>query len=129
MYKDRLSRRAVVGGLAVAPTFSASTDTVGLNSVDVELIVLGRQLKSMCQALDRVSDHDGAMVLLDKIDTLSAAIVETPAKTLQGLYVKSRATAWALENDCGLLDPTKESTANDRVAASIVRDLLNIGPG
>jgi len=48
-----------------------------------------------------------------------------PAKSLQGLYVKARATAWALEDD---LDLTKESSINDRLAASIVRDLLKLGP-
>jgi hypothetical protein len=57
-------------------------------------------------------------------ERLTSTIVATPAKTLQGLYVKARATAWALEgND---LDPTKEASMNDKVAASIVRDLLHL---
>jgi hypothetical protein len=48
--------------------------------------------------------------------------------TLQGLYVKARATAWALEgNFAGDFDPMKESSANDRIAASLVRDLLQLG--
>jgi len=112
---------------AVAPTLSTSAVAAGLSSFDEELIALGRQLDSIQAALDRASDHDETLLLLDRIETLSAAIVKTPAKTLQGLYVKARATAWALENDCGLLDPEKESTINDRVAASIIRDLLKLG--
>ena len=50
----------------------------------------------------------------------------TPATTIEGVYVKARATAWAIENEFGLLDPTKEPSSNSRLAASIVRDLLNL---
>jgi hypothetical protein len=124
MQKGDLSRRDVVSGLAVAPALSVSTAVAGPNLVDVELVVLGRQLDSVPAALDGASDHDEAMVLLDRIETITAAMVSTPAKTLNGLYIKARATAWALQDD---LDPTKELSINDRLAASIVRDLLELG--
>lgn len=122
-----VSRRAVVGGLATAATLPTSSFAVGSTSVDEDLIALGRQLDSIPAALDRASSHDETMRLLNRIDTLSAAIVKTPAKSLRGLHVKARATAWALEDECGRLDPTKQSSINDRVAASIVRDLLKFG--
>jgi hypothetical protein len=61
---------------------------------------------------------------LQVLERIEPVLQATP---FQGLYVKARATAWALQNDCGLLDPTQESTINDRLAASIVRDLLNLG--
>jgi hypothetical protein len=121
---QKLSRRAVVGGLAIGSTLSAASGAAVLNSPDAELIALGRQLDSIPAALDRASEYDEAMVLLEQIDILSNAIVTTPAKTLQGLYVKARATAWALQDDP---DPMKESSINNRVAASIVRDLLEFG--
>jgi hypothetical protein len=89
--------------------------------------LLGEQLEALQAALSHPGDHDSAMAILDRIESVSMAIVLAPAETLQGLYIKARATAWALESDCGLLDPTKESTLNDRLAASIIRDLLRIG--
>jgi hypothetical protein len=98
------------------------------DSTDVELIELGRELETISAALDHADDHDAAMALLLRMDTVTAAIIATPAQTLRGLFVKARATAWALESDCGLLNPMKEPTANDRLAASIVRDLLKLGP-
>ena len=122
----RISRRAVVSGLAIAPA-APSFSSVAAGQADGELIELGRQLDSIPAALDHAKNDDEVMSLLDRIDTLSAAIVMTPAKTFLGLYVKARATAWAIENDCGLLNPERELTINDRVAASIVRDLLELG--
>jgi len=123
----KISRRAVVSSLAVAPILAASTLAAGQPSADAELITLGRKMETVSATLDRASDHNEAMLLLDRLEALRAAIVATPAKTLQGLYVKARATAWALEYDCDLPDPVKESTPSDRVAASIVRDLLKLG--
>ena len=122
-----LSRRAVVGGAAALSALSASAASAATNLGDGELIALGQELEATSAALNLAGDHEEAMALLGRTEQLSAAIVVTPAKTFRGLYVKARATAWALESDCGLLDPTKESTINDRVAASIIRDLLNIG--
>jgi hypothetical protein len=96
-----------------------------MSSPDAELIALGRQFDSISPALDRASEHDEAIALLDKMESVSSTIVATPAKTLQGLYVKARATVWAmLEGDD--FDPTKEDSMNDKIAASIVRDLLRL---
>jgi hypothetical protein len=123
-HNRKLSRRTLVCSLALTPSLSLMTGVAGPLSADVELIQLGRQLDSIPAALEQASDHDEATALLAKIETLSAAIAAMPSKTLQGLYVKARATAWALEDD---FDPTKESSINDQVAASIVRDLLKLG--
>jgi hypothetical protein len=95
------------------------------HSSDSRLIALGRELAAIPAALDRSTEHCEASALLERIDGLSDAIVATPARTLQGLFIKARATAWALEGD---FDPAKESSINDRLAASIVRDLLNLAP-
>ena len=123
-----LSRRSVLGSFAVSPVLASTGVSAEAPCADAELVALGRQLDSIPAALDRASEHDEAMALLEKIDTLSAAIVATPAKTLQGLYVKAHATAWALRGDfAGDFDPMDESSNNDRVAASLVRDLLELG--
>jgi len=36
-------------------------------------------------------------------------------------------TAWALQGDVGFLDPRKEMTISSQAAASIIRDLLELG--
>jgi hypothetical protein len=117
------SRRSVLKGLAIAPALSAPMAAAEAVSPDAGLMALGQQLFSIQAALDHASEHDGAMALLERIDTLSDAIVAMPAKTVQGLYVKARATAWALLDN---FDPMEESSLNDRVAASIVRDLIRL---
>jgi hypothetical protein len=124
---DMLSRRAVVGGLAFAPALSAPTVTAGMKSLDADLVELDRQLHLTIAALDSSSDHDETMLRLREIEDLNAAMVATHAKTLHGLYLKARATAWALISENGPLDPAKELTLNDQISASIVRDLLNLG--
>ena len=126
--QDRsLLRRTIISSMVAASTIAGSAITAEANHVDGELIALGGQLEALQAALDHPSDRDAAMALLDRIETVSMAIVLAPAETVQGLYIKARATAWALESDCGLLDPTKESSLNDRVAASVIRDLLRLG--
>jgi hypothetical protein len=130
MRNDRkISRRTVISSMAAASTLAGSGNTAEANHVDGELLALGQQLETLREALDHASDHDAAMAILDGVDSVSTAIVLAPAQTLQGLYIKARATAWSLEHDCGLLDPTKEATLNDRVAASIIRDLLRLREG
>ena len=121
--KTMLSRRSILKGLAVAPTLSAPMAAAEAISHDEGLIALGQQLFSIRAALDHAGEHDEVMGLLERIDTVSDAIVAMPAKTVQGLYVKARATAWALLDD---IDPMEESSINDRVAASIVRDLIRL---
>lgn len=123
---SKVSRRTVCGLVAVSvlPTMATTAEAI---IPDAGLIEIGREMEILRLKLDRESDHDAAMNLLNSIDQLTKTIVLTPAQSLEGLYVKARATAWALENDCGLLDPIKESNDNDRLAASIVRDLLNVG--
>lgn len=122
---SKLSRRTLVAGLAFAPL--PATSTAAIECADAELLKLGRRQASAQAALDCASGHDEAMALLQELEDLGIKIVETPARTLEGLYVKARATAWAIEHDVGLLEPAKESSINARVCASIVRDLLQLG--
>jgi hypothetical protein len=59
MRKDsKLSRRAVISGLTIAPTVSRSALGAEMSSPDAELIALGRQFDSISPALDRASEHD-----------------------------------------------------------------------
>jgi len=95
-----------------------------VGSLDLELLAMGRELDSISAALDRAGEHGEAMALLERVDVLSAAMVAMPAKTLQGLRAKARATVWALEHD---FDPSQETSINNRLEASIVRDLLRLG--
>lgn len=118
---SKFSRRTVVCALAIAPTVSASNLAAASSADDTKLVSLGSELASVWEAVAQTADHDQVMALLERTDRLSAAIVATPAETIAGLRVKARATAWALEDD---LDPTKQSSQNERMAASIVRDLL-----
>src|SRR5438105_611720 len=111
--RHKISRRIIIGSIAAASTVRQSLSEVRANAVVAELVRLGQELEVHRAALDRASEHDAAMALLGKIEVISAAIARLPAETIQGLYVKARATAWSLENDCGLLDPEKESTLND----------------
>jgi hypothetical protein len=90
---QKLSRRALISGLTIAPAVSSKALGAEMSSPDADLIALGRQYDSISPALDRASEHDEAVALLDKMESLSSTIVATPAKTLQGLYVKARATA------------------------------------
>ena len=49
--------------------------------------------------------------------------VATPATTMEGLYVKARAGCWALLGD---LDADEHASADQRMALSIMRDLIRL---
>jgi hypothetical protein len=126
---DHPTRRSVVAGFAVLPAMSRDE-----GSPDAELIALGRQFDAITSAFDdafrqvrpgndlkqKALDRkmDG---LLDLLGPVEAAIVATPARTIAGLYVKARAANWSRE---GLIDPLAEECTDERMAWSIVRDLI-----
>jgi hypothetical protein len=68
------------------------------------------------KAIDR--EMDG---LIDRLGPVEAAIAATPARTIAGLCVKARAANWSRE---GLIDPLGEQCTDERMAWSIVRDLM-----
>jgi hypothetical protein len=59
--------------------------------------------------------------LLDRLGPVEEAIVATPARTIAGLYVKARAANWSRE---GQIDPMVQECTDERLAWSIVRDLM-----
>jgi hypothetical protein len=61
--------------------------------------------------------------LLERLGHLEAAIVATPARTMEGFFVKARAASWALLGD---LDPAGAKTIDQRMALSIIRDLIQL---
>lgn len=121
-----VSRRAFVVGAGVTSVLSVRSTIAETkaNSPDAQLIALGRELEAIPKALERACEHDQAIAILDRIDTLTAAIVAMPAKSLNGLYVKARATSWALSGD---FDPSTETSNDMRVVVSLLRDLIQIG--
>src|SRR5258707_346523 len=95
---------------------------------DDKLLALGREFDAVASAIDAAiadaSSPPAVMTtLLAKLGPLDAAIVETPARTIEGLWVKARAACWALLGD---LDPTSGSTTDQRMAMSIIRDLVRL---
>jgi hypothetical protein len=120
-----VSRRAFVVGAAVTPVAAVtSTIRAETNSPDAELIALGDELDSIPAALDCAGEHGQAIALLNRIDTLTAKIVAMPATSLDGLYVKARATSWGLISD---YDPCAEISNDMRIVVSLLRDLMRLG--
>lgn len=64
--------------------------------------------------------------LIERITTLKTALSAQRAATIEGVLIKARETAWATAHAYGGFDPGDELSTNNRLAASIVRDLLEI---
>jgi hypothetical protein len=102
---------------------SASPEEI--HSGDATLIALGRQFDEVTAQIDHAIDHksDLAAGTLDQLGLIEAEILSTQAKTIDGLQVKARAACWGLLGD---LDVAGQSTTNERMALSIVRDLIRL---
>jgi hypothetical protein len=61
--------------------------------------------------------------MADALDRIESAILNTQAVTMEGLRVKARAACWARLGD---LDPASGSTTDERMALSIIRDLIRL---
>ena len=66
---------------------------------------------------------DIAWETLEEFGCINAAIVATPATTMEGLYVKARAGCWALLGD---FDSADQSASGARMAFSMMRDLIRL---
>jgi hypothetical protein len=124
----KLSRRALMTALACTPVISNAAICQPLPSPDAELIALGDQFSHLTHTWDKLAiqtDHTYANVdiigLIETINPIEAAIVATPAKTIDGLLVKARAANWSRE---GHIYPEIEETTDKKMAWSIVRDLI-----
>ena len=82
-----ISRREMVAGIATTLT----TTPAGAKT-DTELVALGKQFDALTRVLD-TADLWGDMA--DALDRIERAILNTQAKTMEGLCVKARAACWA----------------------------------
>jgi hypothetical protein len=89
-------------------------------NADTELVALGSQFDALTRVLD-ATDLWGDMA--DALDRIESAILNTQAVTMEGLRVKARAACWARLGD---LDPASGSTTDERMALSIIRDLIRL---
>jgi hypothetical protein len=117
---NHLSRRSALGSLVVSPLVVTSTPAASIRS-DTVLLELGRRFAAMATKLD--NDIDVSWEMLEEFNEVEAQIIATAATTLEGLSVKARVTCWALLGD---LDPNEQSTTNERMALSIIRDLIRL---
>ena len=119
-----LSRREVVRGIAATPAVAVATFTAAV-SPDATLVALGVQFDEIARAIDRAIEqgaHFNALkTLLPRFDAVEATILATQAKTIRGLQIKARAAHWALLGD---LELANETTTDQRMSLSIIRDLM-----
>ena len=120
----RLSRRSILGSLAVSPVLASPTLTTEA-SAGAHLLALARQFDALAAQIDYAIENgsDIAQDILYQFSHIEAEIVATPATTIDGLRVKARAACWALLGD---LDSADQSTTDKRMALSIVRDLIRL---
>jgi len=95
-------------------------------AADRELTGLGRQFDAVAAKLDRGIEHGLNIDWSDlkEFGGIVDEIVVTPATTIEGLCVKARVRCWARLGD--LDDHGEQSTDEDRMALSIVRDLIRL---
>ncbi len=112
------SRRSVLLSAALIPA-SAGLRPAQTPAADSVLVALGREFDALAAKLDGDLRIPGET--LEEFSQVETQIIATPATTIEGLCVKARVTCWAQLGD---LDASDHSTANERVALSIVRDLI-----
>jgi hypothetical protein len=119
----KLSRRTLVGALAASSVMPTATGAEESSAVDTRLVDLGRQFDALEKYIDDPCG-DGSQLteeFFTKFHQIQADILSTPAKTIDGYRVKARAACWALLGD---IDPDTGSSTDQRMALSIVRDLI-----
>ena len=119
-----LTRRAALGPLA-ASLLVAAKPVAAASFADSPLLALGRDFDVVAARLDHaiaagIDIDDG---LLEQLSKLDAEIATTQASTMEGLFVKARAACWARLGD---LDDFGEMTTDQRMALSMVRDLIRL---
>ncbi|MBW8814057.1 MAG: hypothetical protein JF588_11585 [Caulobacterales bacterium] len=99
---------------------------ISLTAEPVRLRALGVAVGLLALAAVDLDDPGQARAYYATAEQLVAALVETPATTIEGLKVKAEAVAWccASRSDFGL-----GVTSSERVIASMLLDLLARGGG
>jgi hypothetical protein len=88
-----------------------------LLSEDNELLKLSYELHSINP------EEIGVEFYIERTNRLMENITDCRARSIEGLYVKARATAWSIIGD---FDPRKEETNEMRLVVSLLRDLIQI---
>jgi hypothetical protein len=119
----KVSRRTFIASAVLAPacTEKPGIDEKALSAKDDELLKLSHELHSMM--LDGASGESEIDSYINRSNELMAAITDYPANSIDGLYVKARATTWAILDD---FDPDAEETNEMRLVVSLLRDLVRI---
>ena len=114
--------------LICGPGVSSAAICQPLQSPDAALIALGDQFNQLTDTWDELArqtndtyENVDIIGLIETLDPIEAAIVATPAKTIEGLLVKARAAYWSRE---GCIHPELEESTDKKMAWSIVRDLI-----
>jgi hypothetical protein len=131
-YRISLSRRTLLTALICAPGISSQA-VAGLPcSPDSDLIAFGDQFDHLTRTWDSVArqtnhtyNNFDIIGLTEVINPIESAIVATRAKTIEGLLVKARAANWSRE---GRINPEAEASTDEKMAWSIVRDLIELSP-
>jgi hypothetical protein len=116
----QLSRRSALFSAAIVPAavLSSHVQIAGAApAADPELLALGRQFDAVAARLDH---GDSAWETLEGFGRIYDEIVATPARTIEGLFVKARVECW------GLLGDLDAGQSNGNMALSIIRDLIRL---
>jgi hypothetical protein len=118
----KLSRRTLIGALAASSVMPA-VGAAASSAVDSRLVDLGRKFDQLSKYIDDPCGEGGLLTkeFFTKFHQIEAEIHSIPAKTIDGYRVKARAACWALLGD---IDPNTGSTTDERMALSIIRDLI-----
>jgi hypothetical protein len=118
------SRRSV---LVLAAGMPAIITAKGVQSPpkDIDLLRLGDRFDALAAQVDHAIEHalDIEWVTLEELGRVEAEILRRPATTIEGLSTKARVACWAVLGD---LDDSEQSNAYERVALSIIRDLIRL---
>ena len=121
----QFSRRSAFLLAAMVPAIAVSKPAALTGEAEVALLALGYRFDAVAAQLDHAIEHglDTDWDTLHEFGRVHDEIVAARATTMEGLYVKARVACWARLGD---LDAGEQYTAEDRVALSIIRDLIRL---
>jgi hypothetical protein len=118
-----ISRRAVLFSAPFIPAVAGGE--IKPAQGDVCLFRLGDRFDAVAAQVDHAIEHslDIEWVTLEELGRVEAEILRRPATTIEGLCTKARVACWAVIGD---LDDSEQSNAYERIALSIIRDLVRL---
>ena len=118
------SRRSALFSAAMIPAVAVSKSAL-TGETDVALLALGHRFDAIAARMDDAIEHalDIDWDTLYEFGRVHDEIVAARATTMEGLCVKARVACWARLGD---LDAGEQCTAEDRVALSMIRDLIRL---